>query len=303
MLNNNNYMINQNFCLIKKNKLYGEIYDVLEDEELSMHNPDHTTKIQYQIDKITNNYLKIEISSIYTSTKSIAEDALCAITANNNNLNIQGNTLLINGDTNTMYEILYMEDLTSNAVFNLDDMNEFGAISNIELVPIYNDCAIFKTNYSDGILKGAPITSSDISNIIFNNFYHTGTMINTDGTMNEIIFSGDNPSRLIGNNYTQGTANNILGLSIVPYYENLIEGCTLDVNHKASELFKTNINGRVFVAVLCPVTGKKTWSINSESITDIISILRNSDKVQKIDDEIDDGNRLVNPFYLIKKYK
>ena len=43
-----------NYCIIKKNKIYEELYDIVEQEELSMNNPNHEDKIKYLIEKKLN---------------------------------------------------------------------------------------------------------------------------------------------------------------------------------------------------------------------------------------------------------
>ena len=47
-------MSEYNFCLINKNKIYEEIHEMIEDEELSMSRQDDTDKIIYQINLLVN---------------------------------------------------------------------------------------------------------------------------------------------------------------------------------------------------------------------------------------------------------
>ena len=46
-------MTTTNYCLIKKNKLYEDLYEILEDEELIMDNVNHKEKIKYKIEQLT----------------------------------------------------------------------------------------------------------------------------------------------------------------------------------------------------------------------------------------------------------
>ena len=67
---------------------------------------------------------------------------------------------------------LHQKDEVNNFMLQ-DDLNEFAIISNIHLHPIYWTCGIFKTNYSNGVMKGAIITYQDLTNIFIQNYYHT----------------------------------------------------------------------------------------------------------------------------------
>ena len=282
----------QNFCIVKKNKFYAELYEMLEDEDLFMQKPEHTNQILFKIKKF------IEKSKIFTISKSfdkkiIAEEMLVSIVENNENKDsIQGHTLFVFADDESMYEVFFMEDLINKPTD--EDINEFSSISNVLIQPILWDTTFVKTTYKDSKLEGVNIDKDDIYKILLENFYHNGVMINIDGSFQDIQFSGENPFFVIGNFKVLGNAN-ILGFELVFYNE--------DSDHKnenASLLYGETIKGRLFVVLLSPISNKKLWSIKTTTIKNMLSVLKNPNKVKKISDEIELNEKYVNPFFILK---
>jgi hypothetical protein len=202
-------------------------------------------------------------------------------------------------DDNNMYEVFYMEDLTRSKILSDDDLNEYASLTNIYLLPIYWGCGIFKSTYIDGKLKGDPIDKQDVAKIYIGNHYYRGVLINTNGDMQEIEFTGENPNKVIGTGFTQSKTVDIIGFSILAFFE---KSNNIEKNIIASKLFGKDISGRVFITLLCPVTNKKYWSIKIETIKNMLIILENETKINDIYKEIDSENKYINPFYLLKKY-
>ncbi len=48
-------MSNFNYCLVQTNKIYEQIQDMLDMEEISMNNPNDTSKVIYYLEKIVRN--------------------------------------------------------------------------------------------------------------------------------------------------------------------------------------------------------------------------------------------------------
>lgn len=291
--------MNQNYCLIEKNKIYGELFDELLEEELSMNKQEDNDKIKRYIGNkiISNNYIKI--SEVFTTQDDIMSDIINKITENTDNKNLQGNTVILYADDNNMYEAFHMEDLTHTLELSDNDLNEYSSLSNIHLLPIYWGCGIFKSSYNDGKIIGNIINKEDIIKIYNENYYHKGVLINTNGQMQEIEFTGENPSKVIGMGFVCSNPTDIIGFSILPFIE---KNNTDDKNIIASKLFKRNINGRVFLGLLCPTTNKKYWSIHIETINNILKIMNDETKMNNIYQEIDSDNKYINPFYLLKKH-
>ena len=287
-------MFNQNYALVKKNKIYEEIWDLLDEEELSMHNIDNNEKIIYLISKMIEKSNIIEISDKFNSQDNLLEDIIEKTTLNSE-YNLQGNTILLFSDDKNMYEVLYSEDLTSN-IKKDDDLNNFLSISNILLEPIYWDCGVFKSNFEDGIIKGSEITIKDLSYIMIENFYHYGVLINTDGSMIDIRFTGEDPLKSIGNKFVKFNKINIIGFNFLTWVDN-----ESTENNKIVEiLYGDIIKGRMFITLLCPQSNKKFWSITKNTINNIIEIMKDKERYNKICKEVDDDNN-YNPFFLIKK--
>jgi hypothetical protein len=282
----------QNFCIIKRNKFYAQLYDLLEEEELFMQKPEDTSQIMFKIKKLVDKS-KIFILSNSYNKKNIAEEMVISITENNKDDNIQGHTLFVYADDNVMYEVFFMENLIDKP--NVDVINEFCSISNIDMQPIFWDCAMVKTSYHNGILEGVNIDKEDIFRILIENFYHYGVMINPNGTMQDIQFTGENPFNVIGKFNVLGHTD-IIGFQLIFYND---EGT--EINENASKLYGQTIKGRLFVALLSPMSNKKIWSIKSTTVNNILKILKNPDKIEKIKNEIELNEKYVNPFFILKK--
>lgn len=299
-------MESHNYCLVKKNKIYEDLYEILENEELIMDNPNHKEEIKYLITKLATKYLGniITISNEFSTSNESLEDLILAITGieeNDENESLQGNTLLMFADNESMYEIVFMEQIGIEKSDN--DLNQLASISNIELSPIYGNISIVKSSYQNGILKNKLITESDIIKLIINNFYHMGVMINPDGSTLELEFSGDNPNIMIGGNFNQSTPFQMFGLMLVGYNEKGTE-----INHLASKLYGSEIKGRFYVSILCPISNKRFWGINLDILKGLIKLIDYSEGtveqkaiIQKLNNELTD-DKLTNPFFLIKKY-
>ncbi len=287
-----------NYCFVRKNKIYDEIREMIEEEELSMSKFDDTDEIIYQIKRIVlgANYLKIKYSEEPDSNK-LLEQIMMDITEENQLPEMQGNTLLVHANDNYYYEVIYLENMV-NLDRDIADINELATISNIETEPILKDCAIIKTGYLDGKPVCKEITREDIFEIVVNNFYHTGLLINEDGSMKEIKYSGDNPLLIIGNTFVKGEIGDVLGITMLPW----IEPKGTKENKVASKILGMEVKGRVFIMTFCPITNKKNWNFTQQIAEDVLKILDNPEKTKQIYAEIEKANKNFNPFYLIKKF-
>jgi hypothetical protein len=301
-------MKNINYCLVKKNYIYEDLYEILEEEELIMDKIDHKEKIKYEIKKLIDSYIgnKIFFSKKFNSEEESLEDLMVEITREReDDEEIQGNTLLLYSNSDAMYETIFMENISKET--NDKELNQLGSISNIELAPIYGNIAIIKSSFLEDKLVNTQITWEDLFELIVNNFYHWGVMINPDGTKLPIEFTGDNPNITIGNNFKQLPAFQLFGLSLVGYSEQLSMNDNL-LNEDASKLMGTDIKGRFFITTLCPITSKRFWSLNIDifnCILKLLDYLGGNDEQKKIIEKLNkelDEDKLKNPFFLIKKY-
>jgi hypothetical protein len=285
------------YCELKKNKIYAEIYDELLDEELNMNNQEHNDKIKIYIEKKINTSDFVKIHDNFEKSEDMIEDLILKISSETNNRNIQGNTLTIYADENSFYELFYMEDLTKS--INEDDLNEYGSLTNIFLQPVCWTCGIFKSSYDEnGKIFLDSIKKSDVSKLFILNFYHTGVIINTDGSMIELEFTGEDPFKIIGNNYVQSETIDLFGFSIICWVENK----SSEYNKTASKIIGSETNGKVFLALVCPNTNKKFWNITKKTIKNILNIMENNELSNKIQKEIELAEINKNPFQSIKKY-
>jgi len=284
----------KNYCWVNKNKIYAEIYDELLEEELSMFNRDHNDKIKDYLTKKIVNENNFIISENFDSVDDVISDLVIKITDTALTNNLQGNTVLMFAGPGEMYEIFHMENLLMK--MSDSELNEFASISNIHMSPIYWGCGIFKTTYFTGKAKSSIITKKDVANIFIQNYYHIGVMINTDGNMIQIEFTGEDPFKVIGTNFIQDNVTNVIGFGLIPYIESSNE-----YNEKASEILGRQINGRVFLSLLCPVTNKKFWNIDIKTINNILKVMSNNDLFNIIEKNSNDLDKKdINPFYILE---
>lgn len=290
-----------NYCELRKNKIYAEVYDELLDEELNMNNPSHNDKIKYWMEKKLKSSNFIQISNTFENKQDLIEDLILKIDADANNPNIQGNTLMMYADDNSMYELFYMEDLTEKIPET--ELNEFGSITNIFLQPVCWTCGIFKSSYgNDGKVYSDTITKSDVIKLYIQNYYHKGVMLNPDGSMTEIEFTGENPFNMIGNNFTQSNTLDLFSFNLIPWIENTSSTSNFtQLNENASKIIGNEIYSRVFFTIVCPNTNKKFWDITPTTIINILKIIDNKEIQTKIQQELEQAEININPFYFISK--
>ena len=284
-----------NYILIKNNKIYEDIYDLLDEKELTMNNLEHHDMVKFHINKYIEkiNYIKM---GKYCDT---AEDRL-------NNImedlsydgcdHMEGDTLLLYSDDKIMYEVIFLENNKNKIDENL---NDFGSITNIELYPIYGDCVIIKTRINGKTFVNETIERKDLFDIIYNNFYHTGIMINSNTDIKKLTFSGDLPSTIIGNTFKNHYKNEIFGLQFIIYQE---ENKDTFKNELVSKLCDKEIFGRTFICLLSPIFNKKFFNNNLSILNLITSLLEDNDKREKIEKELND-DKITNPFIVLSKYK
>lgn len=292
-----------NYCLVKKNKIYEDLYDLLEDKELIMDNPIHKDNIKFEIKNLVKSYFdkKIKLSTIFDNSEQTLEDLMVEITGNLEDETLQGNTLLMFANSNFMYEVVFMEQLGINK--SDDELNQLASITNIELSPIYGNVAIIKTGFLDGTLKQSLITQEDMIDLVTDNFYHKGVIINPDGSLLELEFMGDNPNIIIGRQFKMQSPLSIFGLNLICYIE---EGN--QKNDVASKIYGNEVKGRLFVGILCPITNKRFWSLDIDFLKNLIKLIDYStgtpeqkNKINELENELND-DKLKNPFFLVKKY-
>ena len=265
-----------------------------------MNNPSHNNKIINWLEKKINSSNFIKISNNFDNKQDLLEDLIIKISNDANNPNIQGNTLMMFADDNSIYELFYMEDLTKK--IPEIELNEFGSLTNIFLQPLCWTCGIFKSTYdNDGKIYLDMITKSDITMLYIQNFYHKGVMINLDGTMIELEFTGENPFNMIGNNFTQSNTLDLFGFNIIPWIEKSTSSNLSQLNENASKIMGRKIYTRVFFSLVCPNTNKKFWNITPSTIENILKIIDNKEIQEKIQKELDQAEININPFYFIKK--
>ena len=284
-----------NYILLKTNKIHEELYDLLEDKELSMNNPNHNDMVKFHMEKYIEKIDYIKISEKFETP----EDRINNIMENFSDgleKNMEGNTLLLYSDDEIMYELLFVENRQNR---NEENLNEFGSITNIELHPVYGDCAIIKTGINGNDLLNMTINRKDLFTIIYNNFFHTGVMVSSNNDMKELLFSGDMPSTVIGNMFKNHRKAEIFGLQFIIYEETNSDKLK---NEIVSKLCNKDIFGRVFVCVLSPVFFKKFYNNKISIMNTITSLTGDKDTIKKIQKELDD-DRIINPFLVLSKYK
>lgn len=290
--------MSQNFCVIKANKFYQEIFDEIIDEELNVNKVEHQEEIKRIIEKIIMSSDKINIYENYTNEETFISTVLENIIDDYNNPNLQGETLLSFCDDNNTYEIVIIQDLSQT---NISDeyLNEFASLSNIEFLPVYWNVGMIKTTYIDNNPKITTISKKDVANVFINLIYHTAVIVDTDGNMCEIVFTGDYPFSVIGPNFEHLNSFDILGFTMFPYVE---KTKTDKLNEIASKIMGQEIYSRVCFVLLCPTTHKKYFNLTTKTIERIAKAIDNADIVYNIEKDSLNKEFSQNPFLLLKKY-
>ena len=276
-----------NYLIIEKNDLYTDIYELLEDKELTMHKLDDRELVYFHINQYIENSKYIK----YSETFKTNEDRLNNIFEYLKDESIVNeiDTILLFSNDEIMYELMYID------YKNKDDnnLNHFACISNIEEYPIYNTVIVLKTDITKE-KKSTIINKKDISFIIYNNFYHDGLMIdNNDEKI--LTFSGDKPFNLIGNTFRETEKKEVLGLAFILYEENKEDY----INKKISILFEKEIKGRCFLMVIAPIKYRKFWNLNNKILDKLVNISLDKKKYNEIEKKIYDD---INPFILFNIY-
>lgn len=283
-----------NYCIINKNEIYGELHDLVEKEELTMVNPNHEEKIKYLIGDVVKNNKNIEfIDKESNNINDFIGEVLELLISKNPQEESQGNTMIVYSDINEMIEVIFIE---KDENFEDCELNEFASISNYDLQPIYNCCALFKTNYKDNKVKNKLITIKDIEKIMYNNFYHIGLLVDCEGNTKEIVFSGDIPYNFIGSSFKLNENFERLGLHLAIFVEDGNK-----INEIATKICGAETKGRVFITLLNPPFNKKFGNFTKELLDIILKILNNSENVKKIEKEVMD-DKMDNAFMIINKY-
>ncbi len=283
-----------NYCMINKNVIYGELHDLIEKEELTMLNPNHEDKIRFLIGDLIKNSKEIEFTEKKTNDiNDIISEVFEILISKNTQEESQGNTLVVYSDINEMIELIFIE---KDENFEDDELNEFASISNYDLQPIYNCCALFKTSYKNNNIKNTILTLKDIEKILYNNFYHIGLLVDCENNTKEIIFSGDLPHNFIGSSFKLGESFDRLGFHLALFVEDGNK-----INEIVSKLRGVETKGRVYITLLNPPYNKKFGNFTKELLDIILKIIENKEIIKKIEDEVL-NDKLDNAYMIINKY-
>jgi hypothetical protein len=280
--------------MINKNVIYGELHDLIEKEELTMLNPNHEDKIRFLIGDLIKNSKEIEFTEKKTNDiNDIISEVFEILISKNTQEESQGNTLVVYSDINEMIELIFIE---KDENFEDDELNEFASISNYDLQPIYNCCALFKTSYKNNNIKNTILTLKDIEKILYNNFYHIGLLVDCENNTKEIIFSGDLPHNFIGSSFKLGESFDRLGFHLALFVEDGNK-----INEIVSKLRGVETKGRVYITLLNPPYNKKFGNFTKELLDIILKIIENKEIIKKIEDEVL-NDKLDNAYMIINKY-
>ncbi len=295
------------YGLIKKNKFYENLCDMLELEEISMNEPKDNQKVFDKLEKFISKLKYISVKGIdidldhEATSNDLLEQLMIDITEDNKGENMQGNSILLYSNENYSFDVIYLEDLVNEQ--KESDINELLTITNINLEPIYHDGGIVKMSWKNGIPTQESLNSKDIYEIILKTFYHTGIIIEPNGKMIELEYTGEDPFKVIGSGFVKGDICELFNLNFVLWVENSTTSDSKIKNKIISELFSKDVYGRVFLTVLSPVYNKRFWDINISTVNNFITLLKDKEKVDKIYKDLnEESGKISNPFFIIKKH-
>jgi hypothetical protein len=286
----------RNICVIKKNRFYEEIYDLIDEEELKMDNIEHGNRIKGILKKYIEKFEKSRVRYVEIGDKRI-EEVIVENIIDEVEYKTQGNTLLCQIYEKYMYEVVYSENLDNKIIKRDEDMNDVASICNIEMYPIYNNVVIIKTEYGDGDIRNVEISRKDIEELIINNFYYMGVLVD-ENKMTEIEFTGENINRVIGASFEKHEVYELFELTFVIYEEKREKR-----NEMLSNIFEREIKNRAFICLLCPISKKKYMRMTINILKNIINIKSNDEKMRRLLKELDGKDKLINPMIYIEKNK
>jgi hypothetical protein len=283
-----------NYCVIGINKMYEEIYDLLDDNDLHMGIEDENDEIFRQIHKFIEKY-SIFWSETYTDKNIMFDDVIHSIAKDDSKNKVNANTIILCSNEKYTYEMIYTEYTDNDQ--NDDNLNHFASFSNLNLTPISGKCAIIKTKHMKNVISNELINSQDIYDIVINNFYHTGVMIDGDNLL-EIQYSGEHPFSKIGNNFQNYTTHDMFGFRFICYFDNVEN----NKENKISEIMcNKQIKTRTFVCLLGFEKNKKMWNVSNKLINEIVKIKSNEITSEKLNNDVMNSPN-ENYFLILSKY-
>lgn len=278
-----------NYLLVENNNVYTDLYDLLEKEELNMNKEKDNNSIQFHLEKYINNCSYFKLSDDFKNNETRLDNIMEYFDEYNNHEKASLDTLLIYSNDKIMYELMFLETKKEKKE---NELNQFACITNLEKMPIYNNVIVLKTEIINNKPKSCFINKTDIFDLIYKQFYHTGVIIDNK-TKKEIIFTGTNPLNVIGNNFNETEKKEILGLIFILYEEKQDDY----LNENVSILFEREIRGRCFLMILCPFSHQKIWDLNENIVNKILNLYKNKKKLNEINSKL--FNETSNPFLLI----
>lgn len=293
-----------NYITIAPNDLYTEIYDIIVDEELLMANIKHRDDIEKIITKAIRRNKNIKLSKNVETSEELLENAVKDIYTDNlkqyysEGDNIHFDTFAVYGDMNYYYEIMYCENHYHNPQITENDdisnklSNQYANILNPEKIPIYGNIIIIKNKFIDNKVVNDEIKLDDVANILIHFYYHKGVMINENGELTEITFSGNKPEELIGYKFEPIETKLIvemLGIKIFGHIEKSDK-----VNATASAIFNTEIKGKVFLCTSCPIVHTVYWNITKEAVELMYKLIKKNVKLGDYNEDV------RNPYFALK---
>ena len=263
---------------IGTNNIYNEINDILTEKELSMLNLDNSENVKYEMNKLIENSEYIN----YKYYKSI-EEGYKTLCEESETTTPHLTTKLLQCDDEYTYECIYIENEEEN-------LNELTTLSNIDMEAINGRAIIIKT---DNDRKIVDISKKDLTDLIYNNFYHKGLMINTNNDIKELIFTTSEPVNTIGTTFKTVKFKELLGIYMVIHVE---EGD--EKNELVSKIMDEEINGRCFLCCLMPQYYRKYVNINKNMLELFVKICENATNMGKVKNKMGDNNIVKNPFQL-----
>lgn len=277
-----------NYCLVKRNNFNEEIHDMLNEEMLNMNVYDDAPKIQYEIEKIISRAPYIKISDSFDNNdemiKNMIENILEFDEKGADVYERNADNVLVVRDNNVKYTIFFFIKKESD---ENKELNDLCTLINMETIPLYDNCAIIKTNQKceDKTKNGEIITRDDIKYLAKMLYYHKGVMIEENGNVIELEYFGDNPLYRIGNLFDHNAREKEVYDKVIRFYS---ESKQSDViNEKATKLIGEVIYGRVFIIMLSD-NSNKFWDFTENVVKEIFKLY---------DDEIKQEDKNLNKLY------
>ena len=171
------------YAIVPKNLFYTDLYELLTENDLNMHNPENKEMIYFYTTKLLKSLITINEDEI--KKDNLLSDIMDFAFTKTDLEKAELNTILIYSDEKSMYELIYLKNENGEET----NFNQYCSVVNQDMEIINGYGYIIKTNIKT--LTNEKITINDMVNLFLKSFYHCGLLFELNNDIKEIEFVTD----------------------------------------------------------------------------------------------------------------